>query len=64
MQFLPWVIAFDSLLSESSPSPGRVLSERFALLAVSPEERSRRYKLFLKDYLCRAEFGGTWRKKC
>lgn len=43
-------IAFDSLLSESTPSPGRVLAERFAFLSPSVEERPLRYKLFIGEY--------------
>jgi hypothetical protein len=36
-------ICFDSMLSEQSPSPGRVLSERYALLDADPDGRRRRY---------------------
>jgi hypothetical protein len=43
-------IAFDSLLSEARPSPGRVLAERFAFLASAPKERPGRYRLFMNEY--------------
>ncbi len=43
-------IGFEALLSESNPSPGRVLGERFAFLAQVPSERQTRYKLFLSEY--------------
>jgi hypothetical protein len=43
-------IAFESLLSESNPSPGRVLGERFALLSPIASERPERYRLFMKEY--------------
>jgi len=43
-------IAFDSMLSEENPSPGRVLSERYALLDPDPEGRRRRYQQFQSEY--------------
>lgn len=43
-------IAFEALLSEGNPSPGRVLSERFAFLAREPSERPARYRLFNQEY--------------
>jgi hypothetical protein len=43
-------ISFDSMLSEQNPSPGRVLSERFALIDSDPEERGRRYHQFQAKY--------------
>jgi hypothetical protein len=43
-------IAFESLLSEANPSSGRVLGDRFALLAPSASERAARYRLFTKEY--------------
>ena len=39
-------VCFDAMLSETGPSPGRVLAERFAFLAVDPEARRQRYKKF------------------
>jgi hypothetical protein len=42
-------IAFDALLSESGPSPGRVLGERFALLSKAKEERPQAYRHFMHD---------------
>ena len=43
-------ICFDSMLTEQSPSPGRVLSERFALLDPDPDRRRRRYRQFQTEY--------------
>lgn len=43
-------IAFDAMLSESNPSPGRVLGERFALLSTTPDTRAEHYRLFMKEY--------------
>jgi hypothetical protein len=43
-------IAFDAMLSESNPSPGRVLAERFALLTPTPDARAEAYRLFLNGY--------------
>jgi Apea-like HEPN len=42
-------IAFDALLSESGPSPGRVLGERFALLSKTKVERPQAYRHFMQD---------------
>jgi len=42
-------VCFDAMLSETSPSPGRVLAERFAFLAAEPETRERRYKKFQSE---------------
>lgn len=43
-------ICFDSMLSERGPSPGRVLSERFALLDPDPNQRRHRYRQFQAEY--------------
>lgn len=43
-------IAFESLLSENSPGPGRALADRFALLASTASDRPGRYRLFIKEY--------------
>jgi hypothetical protein len=43
-------ICFDSMLSEQSPSPGRVLSERYALLDPDPDSRRHRYRQFQTEY--------------
>ncbi len=42
-------IGLEAPFSESNPSPGRVLGERFAFLA-PPSERQARYKLFTGEY--------------
>ena len=42
-------IAFDALLSESGPSPGRVLGERFALLEPDRKKRPDAYRYFTKE---------------
>ncbi len=43
-------ICFDSMLAEQGPSPGRVLSERFALLDPDPNRRRSRYRQFQTEY--------------
>ena len=43
-------ISFDSMLTEEGPSPGRVISERFALLDPDPDQRRRRYRKFQGEY--------------
>lgn len=43
-------ICFDSMLSEQGPSPGRVISERFALLHPDPNHRDQRYRRFQTGY--------------
>ena len=43
-------ISFDSMLSEQGPTPGRVLSERFALLDPVPGNRRQRYRRFQTEY--------------
>jgi hypothetical protein len=43
-------VCFDAMLSEKGPSPGRVLSERFALLDPVRSRRRRRYRQFQDEY--------------
>jgi hypothetical protein len=43
-------ISFDSMLSEQGPTPGRALSERFALLDPDADGRRRRYHQFQTEY--------------
>jgi hypothetical protein len=43
-------ISFDSMLSEQGPTPGRVLSERFALLDPDANNRRQRYHQFQTQY--------------
>jgi hypothetical protein len=43
-------ICFDAMLSETGPSPGRVLSERFALLDPDRSQRRLRYRQFQSEY--------------
>ena len=43
-------ISFDSMLSETGPSPGRVISERFALLDPNPSIRRERYRDFQNEF--------------
>jgi len=43
-------IGFEALLSERSPSPGRVLGERFAFLELLPSDRPTLYKRFTGEY--------------
>ncbi len=43
-------ISLDSMLSEQNPSPGRILSERYALLDPDPDNRRHRYRQFQTEY--------------
>lgn len=43
-------ICFDAMLNEQGPSPGRVLSERYALLDPDRSQRGGRYRQFQKEY--------------
>ena len=43
-------ISFDSMLSETGPTAGRVLSERFALLDPDSKARLNRYRQFQTEY--------------
>jgi hypothetical protein len=43
-------IAFDAMLSEKGPSPGRALADRYALLHPDPAERSTRCREFSSEF--------------
>jgi hypothetical protein len=43
-------VCFDAMLSEQGPTPGRVLSERFALLHPDRSQRPGRYRQFQTEY--------------
>jgi hypothetical protein len=43
-------IAFDAMLTEQGPSPGRSLAERYALLVPDPEQRRKRYREFQSEF--------------
>src|SRR6202035_794133 len=43
-------ICFESMLAEQGPSPGRVLSERFALIDPDHNHRQGRYRQFQTEY--------------
>lgn len=43
-------VCFDAMLNEQGPSPGRVLSERYALLDPDRSQRRGRYRQFQKEY--------------
>lgn len=43
-------IAFDAMLSEKGPAPGRALADRYALLDNNPEGRRRRFREFQSEF--------------
>ncbi len=43
-------IAFDSMLTEKGPTPGRALADRYALLDSTPEGRRRRFREFQSEF--------------